>query len=81
MSQAAQGTPRSSLDAIVDRILASYRELGGINHIEGPNLPSRQSVERIVEVQLSPSEREAFQKSIDAVKKLVETMTRLIAKV
>ncbi|MGA2478445.1 MAG: serine O-acetyltransferase EpsC [Spirochaetia bacterium] len=50
MSQAAQGTPRSSLDAIVERILASYRELGGINHIEGPNLPSRQSVERIVEV-------------------------------
>jgi serine O-acetyltransferase len=50
VSQAAQGIPRSTLDAIVDRILASYRELGGINHIEGPNLPSRQSVERIVEV-------------------------------
>ena len=50
MSQAAQGTPRNSLDVIVERILASYRELGGINHIEGPNLPSRESVERIVEV-------------------------------
>ena len=36
-------------------------------------------VERIIEVELSPSERESFQKSIDAVKKLVETMTRLIA--
>jgi serine O-acetyltransferase len=50
MSQAAQGNSRTFLDAIVDRILASYQELGGINHIEGPNLPSRQSVERIVEV-------------------------------
>ena len=34
----------------MDGILDSYRELGGINHLEGPNLPSRQSVERIVEV-------------------------------
>jgi len=48
MSHAARGTPADSLDSIVERILASYRELGGINHIEGPNLPSRQSVERIV---------------------------------
>ena len=37
------------VDSIVERILDSYRELGGINHLEGPNLPSRQSVERIVE--------------------------------
>jgi malate dehydrogenase len=36
-------------------------------------------VERIIEVELSPSEHEAFQKSIDAVKQLVETMTRLLA--
>jgi len=50
MSQAARGTPADSLDSIVERILASYRELGGINHLEGPNLPSRQSVERIVEI-------------------------------
>jgi serine O-acetyltransferase len=50
MSQAVRGTPADSLDSIVERILASYRELGGINHIEGPNLPSRQSVERIVEI-------------------------------
>ena len=34
----------------MESILASYRELGGINHIEGANLPSRQSVERIVEM-------------------------------
>jgi malate dehydrogenase len=36
-------------------------------------------VERIVEVELAPSEREAFQKSVAAVKNLVETMRRLIA--
>jgi serine O-acetyltransferase len=38
------------MDEIVERILGSYRELGGINHLDGPNLPSRQSVERIVTV-------------------------------
>jgi serine O-acetyltransferase len=49
MSQAAHRPPPDSLDAIVEDILASYRELGGINHIEGANLPSRQSIEKIVE--------------------------------
>jgi malate dehydrogenase len=34
-------------------------------------------VERIVEVELSPDERAAFRKSVDAVKGLVETMARL----
>ena len=34
-------------------------------------------VERIIELELSPSERAAFQKSVDAVKGLVETMARL----
>ncbi len=34
-------------------------------------------VERIIELQLSESERAAFQKSVDAVKGLVETMARL----
>ncbi|MBN1412864.1 MAG: serine acetyltransferase [Spirochaetales bacterium] len=38
-----------SIDAIIDNILKSYDELGGINHIEGANLPSRQSIIRIVE--------------------------------
>ncbi len=32
----------------MESILGSYRELGGINHIEGANLPSRQSIERII---------------------------------
>jgi len=36
------------VDDIVEGILASYRELGGINHIAGATLPSRQGVERIV---------------------------------
>ena len=34
-------------------------------------------VERIIEVELSPSERAAFQKSVEAVSGLVEAMTRL----
>jgi malate dehydrogenase len=34
--------------------------------------------ERIIEVELSPTERAAFQKSVDAVKGLVETMARLV---
>ena len=38
------------IDSLVERILDSYRQLGGINHLEGPNLPSQQSVARIVEV-------------------------------
>ncbi len=49
MSQVPAREHPDSLDGIVDGILDSYRELGGINHIEGANLPSRQSVERIVE--------------------------------
>jgi serine O-acetyltransferase len=38
----------NTLDDVVESILGSYRELGGINHIEGANLPSRQSIERII---------------------------------
>jgi serine O-acetyltransferase len=36
------------IDSLVDRILDSYTSLGGINHLDGPNLPSQQSVARIV---------------------------------
>ncbi len=38
----------ASVDEIVEGILGSYRELGGINHIAGATLPSRQGVEKIV---------------------------------
>ena len=40
---------KPNLESAVDGILESYRDLGGINHLEGPNLPSQQSVARIVE--------------------------------
>jgi serine O-acetyltransferase len=37
-----------SLGSIVEEILESYQRIGGINHIGGTNLPSRQSIIRIV---------------------------------
>jgi serine O-acetyltransferase len=39
---------KEDLVQIVDNIMASYKEIGGINHIMGPNLPSRNSVGRIL---------------------------------
>jgi len=48
VSQPAFEHTDSSVDDIVQGILGSYRELGGINHIAGATLPSRQGVERIV---------------------------------
>ncbi|MCC6485002.1 MAG: serine acetyltransferase [Armatimonadetes bacterium] len=35
------------IQSIVDELFASYEELGGINHLEGINLPNRQTVEAI----------------------------------
>jgi serine O-acetyltransferase len=35
---------RKSLDQITDRIVASYKTYGGINHIDGVNLPSKEIV-------------------------------------
>ena len=35
-------TALSQIDPVVRNILNSYDQLGGINHIGGPNLPSRQ---------------------------------------
>jgi serine O-acetyltransferase len=48
VSQPAFDRHDASVDDIVEGILGSYRELGGINHIAGATLPSRQGVERIV---------------------------------
>ncbi|RPJ09385.1 MAG: serine acetyltransferase [Spirochaetaceae bacterium] len=39
---------KTKLDRIVEEITASYRKTGGINHLEGPNLPSRRSIGCIV---------------------------------
>jgi len=33
---------------LVEKILASYREFGGINHLDGVNLPSREAVAEII---------------------------------
>jgi serine O-acetyltransferase len=32
---------------LTDRLLASYQNVGGINHLDGKNLPSRQAIGRI----------------------------------
>jgi len=37
------------LPSIVDRILDSYRSIGAINHLDGPNLPSRDAVVAIID--------------------------------
>jgi malate dehydrogenase len=54
------------------------REYGvGGYYVGVPVILGAGGVERIIEVELSPAERAAFQKSVDAVKGLVETMARL----
>jgi len=35
-------------DKLINKILNSYMDIGGINHLEGSNLPSRQSIIRIM---------------------------------
>ena len=37
------------IDELLNKILNSYIDIGGMNHLEGPNLPSRQSIIRIVD--------------------------------
>lgn len=47
----------------------------------GVNLPASETdrrVERILEIELSPEERDAFDRSVAAVKSLVETMNKLV---
>src|ERR1700684_1389658 len=41
------GHPSMKLDAIKAALLASYETDGGINHLDGVNLPSQQSVNEI----------------------------------
>ena len=40
----------AQIDPVVRDILHSYHQLGGINHIGGPNLPSRQSTIDILQM-------------------------------
>ncbi len=37
------------LGPVIDEIVDSYKEIGGINHIEGPRLPSRLHIVQIIE--------------------------------
>jgi serine O-acetyltransferase len=39
---------KRSFDGTIDSIVESYEKWGGINHLDGPNLPSRQSVVSIL---------------------------------
>ncbi len=39
---------KNNMEILIDRIIESYTTIGGMNHLEGPNLPSRQSIIRIV---------------------------------
>ncbi len=39
---------KSRLDRIVEEIVDSYKKIGGINHLAGPNLPSQRSIAGIV---------------------------------
>src|SRR5438105_2320334 len=39
----------TGLDKITDHILASYREVGGINNIDGSNLPSKRAIATLCE--------------------------------
>jgi malate dehydrogenase len=43
-----------------------------------PVILGASGVERIVELKLESEERAAFQKSVDAVKSLIETMAKLV---
>jgi len=38
----------NKIEPIIDRLVESYNELGGINHLEGADLPSRESVIEIL---------------------------------
>src|SRR5580692_2863071 len=39
----------SNLTPFIAKVLASYREIGGINNIDGSNLPSKRAIAQICE--------------------------------
>jgi malate dehydrogenase len=52
--------------------------VGGF-YVGVPVILGAKGVEKIIELELTDQERSDFQKSIDAVKSLVQTMNRLVA--
>src|ERR1700727_2234722 len=40
---------QDSVTSLISRLLASYREIGGINNIDGTNLPSKRAITQICE--------------------------------
>ncbi|HOP76362.1 MAG TPA: malate dehydrogenase, partial [Thermogutta sp.] len=55
------------------------REYGvGGYYIGVPVILGKDGVEKIIELELTPEERAAFEKSVEAVKNLVQTMNRLL---
>ncbi|MGF1679024.1 MAG: serine O-acetyltransferase EpsC [Candidatus Methylacidiphilales bacterium] len=60
---------------LLEALLASYREVGGINHIDGANLPSKQNVSEICRTLLRllfPG----FYQSEDGTNRFLEDLTR-----
>ena len=53
MPDAGHDDVLNRLDAAVRSIQSSYESLGGINHIQGPNLPSREDIRSILDEILS----------------------------
>ncbi|GIX02944.1 MAG: hypothetical protein KatS3mg112_1881 [Thermogutta sp.] len=47
-------------------------------YIGVPVILGKDGVEKIIELQLTPEEKAAFEKSVQAVKNLVETMNKLL---
>lgn len=41
--------PCGTIPEIVDKLLESYQQIGGINHLDGTNLPSRDTIESITD--------------------------------
>lgn len=72
---------RQTIDESVQGVLVSYERLGGINHLEGANLPSRRSVTRIVDeldALIFPGFRDEENLDIHNLKYIIgEKMTRV----
>jgi len=73
----------NQFDDIIKAILESYKTLGGINHLEGPNLPSRQSIIDIVnefQTVIFPGYRDAAELESTNIKYILGEKIARIAK-